>query len=116
MKADSSAADAKKKRAHYRKVFCKTGLIILDGQPQMMIETINISASGVGIICPVHPIMNSTCWIRLRIPQSHENNQIFDVKATVVNSIFSRDKSGFKVGLSFLNPPPQMVKLINQIK
>ncbi len=98
-----------------RIIFCKTAFAIFDGEPQAIVKTTDISVSGVGLSSPVQGLPKTTCWVRLKIPESHHSNKLFDVKTTVIFSVYSKDNHAFRTGLQFQNPPPLLVDMIEQI-
>lgn len=106
---------AKNKRLNPRYIFRKTALAIFDNAPQTIVETLDLSVGGLGIISPLHGTPNSVCWIRLRLPETPHHNLTFDVKTMVTYSVFSNENSGFKVGLKFVNAKPEMLQLIEKI-
>lgn len=103
------------RRNNERVIFNKTALAIFDGEPQALVKTIDISVSGIGVHSPVQGLPKSTCWVRLKIPVSHHQNKVFDVKTTVIYSVYSKDKHNFKTGLVFVNPPAPLIELIKKI-
>lgn len=102
----------KNQRRDDRVIFCKTALAIFENEPQAIVKTSDISVSGVGISSPVQGLPKSTCWIRLKVPENHHDNKVFDVKTKVMYSVYSKDKQAFKIGLAFINPQPLLVELI----
>lgn len=103
------------RRQDERIIFCKTALAIFDGEPQAIVSTTDLSVSGVGISSPVQGLPKSTCWVRLKVPDSHHTNKIFDVKTTVVYSIYSKDKRAFRTGLQFVKPQPLLIEMIKSM-
>lgn len=103
------------RRQDERIIFCKSALAIFDGEPQAIVKTTDISSSGVGITSPVQGLPKSSCWVRLKIPETYQTNKVFDVKTKVVFSVYSKDKLAFRTGLQFVNPPPLLLEMIKQL-
>lgn len=112
----STAVQAKQNsRADERIIFVKPAFAIFVGEPQATVKTTDLSVSGVGISSPVQGLPKSTCWVRLKVPESHQTNKIFDVKTQVVYSIYSKDIHAFRTGLRFINPQPLLIDMINKL-
>ncbi len=102
-------------RTNERIIFVKPAFAIFEGEPQATVKTTDLSVSGVGISSPVQGLPKSTCWVRLKMPESHQTNKIFDVKAQVIYSIYSKEIRAFRTGLRFINPQPRLVEMIEKL-
>lgn len=102
-------------RVDDRIIFVKSAFAIFEGEPQATVKTTDLSVSGVGISSPVQGLPKSICWVRLKMPQCHQTNKVFDVKTQVIYSIYSKDIRAFKTGLRFVNPQPLLVDMIKKL-
>ncbi len=102
-------------RTDERIIFVKSALAIFDGEPQTSVKTTDLSVSGVGISSPVQGLPKSICWVRLKMPESHLTNKVFDVKTQVIYSIYSKEIRAFRTGLRFINPQPMLIEMITKL-
>lgn len=69
-------------------------------------RTIDLSTSGVGLLLPFSPVIDSTVDLRLDLPTETGALEAVDVRGVVRAA--SRDNSGLvRVGVEFLDPPPR---------
>lgn len=97
-----------------RKIFHKNAEAIFGDAPAVIVRTTDISFFDILVVSPVHTKRKTTCWLQLNIPKTSEENDIFKIKTHVSSSIYSKASGGFKVILSYIDPPGHLLKLIHQ--
>jgi c-di-GMP-binding flagellar brake protein YcgR len=88
-------------RQNARKVLRTRALLIMDGIPQFLVRTIDISTSGVGVACPQQLHAGQEGKIAFEMFFNGKNYQVAS-RVKVMYCIYS-SSDGFKVGLQFLN-------------
>ncbi len=99
-----SEPDKDRRRAK-RKILRTTAEISLGDTQSFTVRTLEISATGMGIVASANPKPGTVLRISFAIPAAGGAQVLFDSKACVVQSVFSTTESGFRVGLSFVELP-----------
>ncbi len=100
------------RRVHERKKFRSTAQLLLLGR-KFDVRTLDISVSGVGIICSTNPAAKTPCSIRLSLPMKSSGLRLLELQAMVVHSVFSSANDGFSVGLLFVAPSAEATDVIS---
>lgn len=111
---DPTNAPAGDRREHERRVLRSTATILVAGAPPLAVRTLDISASGLGIVAPVNPPVRLNCTVRVTLPLRPKGSVVHESKAVVVHSIFSNVEDGFKVGLRFVDISPEFAMAVIQ--
>ncbi len=88
-------------RQNSRKVLRSRGLLIMDGIPQFLVRTMDVSTSGVGVASPQPLQQGQEGKIAFEMFFNGNNYHVAS-RVRVMYSIYS-SHDGFKVGLQFLN-------------
>lgn len=88
-------------RQNVRKVLRSRGLLIMDGIPQFLVRTMDVSTSGVGIACPHQLQPGQEGKIAFEMFFNGKNYHVAS-RIKVMYCIYS-SSDGFKVGLQFQN-------------
>ncbi|QQR81781.1 MAG: PilZ domain-containing protein [Deltaproteobacteria bacterium] len=78
--------------------------LIRHSSPPLPITLINLSATGVAILCPEE--LNVGEVVKIVIPLKIINNDIFEMGAVPVNK-YSKQATGTRYGLSFITTPSE---------
>jgi hypothetical protein len=100
------------RRIHERKKLRSTAQLLLLGR-KFDVRTLDVSVSGVGIICSANPAAKTACSIRLSIPTKPSGFVLLELHAMVVHSVFSSANDGFSVGLLFVAPSAEAAAAIS---
>jgi c-di-GMP-binding flagellar brake protein YcgR len=100
------------RRETERKYFRTTAHLLLTQTDTVPVRTIDISVTGLAIVAAANPRPNTFVMIRVAIPTKGGGSLTYRVQTRVVHSVLSRDHGGFKVGLQFVEPMPELVAAI----
>lgn len=73
-----------------------------------------MSAGGVGIVANSNPPLGATLEIKFDIPDKADGFITIRSQARVMNSVYSLQVNGFRVGLSFIDLDPSFSEAIKQ--
>lgn len=111
--AGAPAGDGANRRQSERKSLRSKALLQFSGRSGLEVRTLDVSASGMAIVAPSNLPSAAVCIVQLVLPLKKGRFPL-QVNARVVHSIFSGTESGFKVGLQFLGPSPNMAAALAQ--
>ena len=100
------------RRQHPRRSLRGASRLQVAKHPVVETRTVDVSASGLGIIAPINPPTGMACNIRFLLPIHPERNVTISTTALVTHSVFTQAESGFKVGLMFTDLSPQTLGLL----
>ncbi len=100
------------RRRHTRRSLRGASHLQFASHPAVETRTVDVSASGLGIIAPVNPPTGMACNIRFLLPIEPGRNVTISATALVTHSVFTQAESGFKVGLMFTDLSPQTLGLL----
>jgi hypothetical protein len=86
--------------------------MLLPGDKQLEVRTIDIGDGGVGIVSPASPPIGMACGLRLTIPARSSGPVVLEVRVKVWQSMLSAKDHGFKVGLGFVDLTRQQERTI----
>jgi c-di-GMP-binding flagellar brake protein YcgR len=101
-----STPEGPERRKSERRGLRTTATILLGQTHSFEVRTVDISATGMGIVASANPKPGTVLDIRFSIPFPPNGQLPFESKARVVHSVFSSNESGFKIGLTFIDLPP----------
>ncbi len=94
------------RREHERKPLRTEAHLLPPGLAPFPVRLIDISEGGLRISCSVNPPLLSVSVIRLALPNPQRTGMVMvEVRVQILNSIYARTESGFRVGLKFLDLP-----------
>jgi c-di-GMP-binding flagellar brake protein YcgR len=100
------SAPGEERRTAERKGLRVKATVILGQAQAFEVRTLDLSATGMGIVAQANPKPGMILVVRFLIPLRPSGYSPFEAKARVVHSVFSSAESGFKVGLSFTELSP----------
>lgn len=89
-------------------------VVVLPGPREFPVRTVDISATGLGIVAAANPSVGTTFAIRFALPLKGKTPAVHEASARVVHSVFSSDEDGFKIGLLFTQLTPSCAAAIVQ--
>lgn len=81
---------------------CRSNIILNDKQSE--VRTRDISLYDIEVISEANEMKRATGWLQLPIPINNEQDELFEVKITVLRSVYSGEHQGFKLLLDFIDP------------
>lgn len=89
-------------------------VVVMSGQQSFEVRTLDIAPRGMDIVAPANPRPGTTFTIKCTIPARPKGRTTIEVKAKVTHSVFCSTENGFKIGLTFVDPPPTTALAIRQ--
>lgn len=102
-------------RQHDRCPFRGRGQLTFQGNIVKPIKTLDISAGGCSVVLDVNPPLKIQAVMHINLPVGPGSFKVFEVNVQVMNSIYSSNDGGFRLGLMFLKPPAPLVNAIERI-
>jgi len=78
------------------------------------VRTIDISATGIGLISDVNIPEGETCSVLIALPVSAGRSVNMQITGSVAHSILNGQTSQFKIGVLFVQLPPQTAATIRE--
>lgn len=78
------------------------------------VHTFDISSGGLGLVSPTNLQVGSNCIVSLPLPDSQHTKAVAKMLAEVSHCIFTSAEGAFKVGLRFIEVPPDSAALISR--
>lgn len=110
----SEEVQADERRRHTRRSLRGASHLQFASHPAMETRTVDVSASGLGIIAPINPPPGMACNIQFLLPIEPGRNLSLSATALVTHSVFTQAENGFKVGLMFTDLSTQTVALLTR--
>jgi PilZ domain len=102
------------RREHERKPLRTEAHLLPPGQAPFSVRLIDISEGGLRISCSVDPPLMSVSVIRMPVPNPERTGMLLvEARVQILNSIYARAESGFRVGLKFLDLPSATQNIIS---
>jgi c-di-GMP-binding flagellar brake protein YcgR len=95
-----------------RRLLRRPATILLPGEQQLQVRSLDISSGGMGIVAPANPPIGMACGIRFQVPGPNAAPVVVQTRVKVMQSTWSTADDGFKVGLQFQELSPAHQKLI----
>lgn len=111
MSAPPAASSPSERRAADRRAL-RTPAVVTLGAQEFEVRTLDISPGGLGIVAGANPRPGTTFQIRFKLPLKPRGALPVALPVRVVHAVFSADEGGFKVGLMFLQLPPEVAQAI----
>lgn len=83
------------------------------GGHEIQVRTLDISRSGMCIVAAINPQPNLRLRLRLRLDRQPRGPVTLEADAQVVHSVLAAHESGFRIGLRFINPSPQLAQAVS---
>lgn len=99
-------------RLHERVALHMDAFAIFDGESQARVKTENVSETGLGILSPVLALPKTNCWVKLTMQLENQTEKEFDLYAEVIHGYYSHKNKLFKIGVRFIQPQPELMRLI----
>lgn len=87
-------------------------LVFMGGTYTVEARAEDISATGMGVIVDRDLKMQFKCQLHLQLPGPDKQYKTFHVLGKTVNSTLSTSRGGFRIGLVFLQPPPEFKQAV----
>lgn len=110
METGFSASD---RRASPRRPLHTRASIRIDGKI-ITVKVQDVSTGGMGILVNSNPSIGATLEIEFNIPDKSSGFIKIRSQARVMNSFYSLQVNGFRVGLSFVDLPPSSSEALKQ--
>lgn len=78
------------------------------------VRTLDISATGIGLISDVNIPEGETCSVLLALPVAPGRSVNMQITGTVAHCILNGQTSQFNIGVSFVQLPPQTAATIKE--
>jgi len=98
-----------------RKILFKDARAAFQNKPASTVRITDISFYDVSVISQVHAKKNTVCQLQISVPNNSEENITFELKTSVISSVYSKHANGFKVSLAFDRPPRYLLQLIHKL-
>jgi c-di-GMP-binding flagellar brake protein YcgR len=108
------AASGMERRQFERRPLRSTALLALPGQGPVQVQTVDISAGGMGLVGSVNPVPRTACAIRLALPVSAWDRVNIEAQGRITHSVFSSKDGAFKIGMQFVDLPAVIAVAINR--
>jgi hypothetical protein len=106
------ATDADRRVAVRRGYTGRVILVFMGGAYTVEVRAEDISATGMGVIVDRDLKMQFKCQIHLQLPGRDRQLKTFHIQGKTVNSTLSTSRGGFRIGLVFLQPPPEFKQAV----
>ncbi len=94
--------DTYENRIHQRRPLRAVATIMLPGNQEIEVHTLDLSRGGMAIVANANPRQGTEFGIRVTLPLRQRGSGTLEARVRVVHSILARDEGGFKVGLQFI--------------
>jgi hypothetical protein len=108
----SQETASRERRRHERRLLRAKAFLLLPGQDQHLVRTLDVSISGMAIVSPFNTPQGVVVTVRFLLPAKYNGHTPISSPATVTHCVFSGDEVGFKTGLMFKDLPSQIVSII----
>jgi c-di-GMP-binding flagellar brake protein YcgR len=102
-------------RVHQRHPLRTRGKLLFDGHAPIPVRTIDISVGGLCLVSEVTLPAKIKGNLVFNMPVGHGKFEEKNLKIQILHSIFCNKEDGFKLGVMFLSPPPELLKLIQNM-
>lgn len=102
-------------RAHHRHTLRTRGQLLFAGNAAIPVHTLDIGVGGMCVVCEMTLPSKIQGIIEFNMSVGHGQFEAMRVNIQVLHSIFCNKEDGFKVGLSFLKPSAELLKIIQQM-
>ncbi len=102
------------RRIDTRRPFRSHATVIAGGR-ELSVRTLDLSRSGVCIVSPVDAQPRMRFRLRLRIDCQLQGMVTFETDVQVMHSVLAASEAGFRVGLQFIQPSPQLISAIARL-
>jgi c-di-GMP-binding flagellar brake protein YcgR len=92
--------DTSERRDSSRKILRVPVVLEIPGRAPVELRTIELSAGGLAMACPVNLASGLSCQIRFNLPGPAGQAPI-QARASVIHSVLSQRDGGFRVGFQF---------------
>lgn len=82
-------------------------MLLLPGQPGRLGKTVDVSETGICVLMPEGLPGGTECMVGFELPDKSGARKRVQSRARVVHSVLSHQGDGFKVGMQFVQPPPE---------
>lgn len=97
--------DFAERRGAPRRPVRVTVALQIEGRPLLTVRTVEVSASGVGLSCPINLPLGTRCQLSFLIPLAGRPIELRMQGATVMHSVLSQYDGGFRLGCQFVQLP-----------
>lgn len=112
MDRPTTEPDVSERRRSQRKAL-RTGAVVgLPGGQRFEVRTLDISTGGLAIVAGANPRPGTRFELEFALPMGSRGVMPVRVTAQVAHSVFSSAENGFKVGLFFVDPQPQLAQAV----
>lgn len=109
--AKPAPAGGAERRVEERRSYRSTATAMAGGQA-FPVRTLDISRSGLCIVAAVNPPPGLRFRLRLRLDRQPQGPVTLETEVKVMHSVLASQESGFRIGLSFTNAGPELLKAI----
>lgn len=95
------------RREAVRRPLRSAAMVLLPGQPGRVGRTVDVSETGLCLLLPDAVPAGTTCLVGFELPDRTGARKRLQSKARIVHSVLSPAGEGFKIGMQFLEPPPE---------
>lgn len=99
-------------RAHRRYPLRARGHLYFTGNRPLPIKALDVSVSGICVVSEITVPINIRGELEFNMPIGGGQYQMMRVNVQIMRCIFSSSDDGFRLGILFLKPPADLVKLI----
>jgi c-di-GMP-binding flagellar brake protein YcgR len=99
-------------RVHRRHHLRGRGHLLFNGHQPISIRTLDISVGGLCVVSEITLPVKIQGTIQFNMPMGKGRFEQQSVNIQVLHSIFCNKEDGFKVGLMFMKPTPNLLKVI----
>ena len=110
-KAEPTPDRGAERRVDERRTF-RTHATVLAGGQEFQVRTLDLSRSGMSIVAAINPQPNLRFKLRVRFDRQPQGSVTVETEVQVMHSVFSRQESGFRIGLRFLNISTELATAI----
>ncbi len=89
------------RRAHPRHPFRTAATLTLSDNTVIQARTLDISASGAGVVSDLNLKVGAKVTLRMRVPARPSGSAAFEARASVANCTLASSDGGFRLGLEF---------------
>lgn len=99
-------------RVHRRHHLRTRGHLLFNGHQPIPIRTLDVGVGGLCVVSEFTLPIKIQGAIQLNMPMGNGKFEQQNVGIQVIHSIFCNKEDGFKVGLMFVKPSPNLLKVI----
>lgn len=109
----SQEVATRERRRHERRLLRAKAFLLIPGQEQHLVRTLDVSISGMAIVSPINTQQGVVVTVRFLLPAKFHGHTPISSPAIVTHCVYSGGEDGFKTGLMFKDLPSQIASLID---